>query len=137
MQWCGAAKFSEMRHALREWVCYLLGVWVLVGFSTLPDSALCVRPGNHVAIEAIDDLCCAVHSAGSPGFGIEVPDDCIDVPLNLQILRAEGTALPHPRAAFGLQPAQIHILAQSRIAVCESARLRSVEFRSRAVILQC
>jgi hypothetical protein len=29
------------------------------------------------------------------------------------------------------------MLAQSRIAVCESAKLRSVEFRARKVILQC
>lgn len=82
-----------MRRALRESVCYVLAAWILVGFSVLPNSVLCVAPGNHVAIEVVGELCCEKHLPDPHGPAAQSRDNCTDVFLGISAQRADSSRL--------------------------------------------
>ena len=93
---CGALRLSclVVLRSFRKAIGFLLALHILVGVGVLPNSVLCVDPGKHIAIESIDDLCCAKHRSSSQRPAVQTRDTCTDTVLRPNALRTSINFLP-------------------------------------------
>ena len=88
-----------MSRGPRKALDLLLAACILFGFGVLPNYVLCVDPGKHIAVEPIDDLCCAKHLPDSPGPAVQSSDTCTDTVLRTNALRASINFFPSTLSA--------------------------------------
>jgi hypothetical protein len=127
-----------MKGGFKGTVYYILVGWILVMSGFLPGRVLCVRPGSHVAFEAIDELCCVDHSVGNRRLEIESPDNCTDISLNAYLAPTkEELLLLRADWAAPVVPAEVLSKVDSWTSAREPVRLQPLAFSSRTVVRQC